>query len=424
LIDPSQGKDGVADLLLDAGNVAALGPNIGAPEGAEVIDATGLVVAPGLVDLHVHLREPGREDSETIATGARAAVAGGFTSVCAMPNTDPVCDNQAAVGFVLAQAQAAKTARVYPIGAVSVGQKGEQLTEFGELVAAGAVAVSDDGRPVATAHLMRTALEYARSFGIPVIDHCEDRSLAEGGAMHEGLTSSRLGLKGMPRAAEDLIVARDILLAELTGGHVHLAHMSTAGSVRLIREAKSRGVNVTAEVTPHHLTLTDVCCEGYNTNAKMNPPLREPHDVKALKDGLRDGTIDCIATDHAPHPYDAKEQEFDFAPFGVVGLETALGLCMVELVEPGLLALPELIRRMATRPAEIAHLPGGTLKQGAPADVVIFDPGASWTVEPGAFFSKSRNTPFAGRVLKGRVRWTVVGGLVVHHSTAAGGALS
>jgi dihydroorotase len=424
LIDPSQGHDAVADILLVGGSVAGQGANVGAPDGAEVIDATGLVVAPGLVDLHVHLREPGREDAETIATGARAAAAGGFTSVCAMPNTDPVCDNQAAVGFVLAQAHAAGTARVYPIGSVSMGQKGEQLTEFGELVAAGAVAVSDDGRPVATAHLMRTALEYARSFGIPVIDHCEDRSLAEGGAMHEGLTSTRLGLKGMPRSAEDLIVARDILLAELTGGHVHLAHMSTAGAVRLIREAKSRGVNVTAEVTPHHLTLTDVCCEGYNTNAKMNPPLREQHDVTALKEGLRDGTIDCIATDHAPHPYDAKEQEFDFAPFGVVGLETALGLAMVELVEPGTLALPELVRRMATRPAEIAHLPGGTLRRGAPADVVVFDPAASWTVEPAAFFSKSRNTPFAGRVLKGRVRWTVVGGLVVHHTAASGRAVS
>jgi dihydroorotase len=420
LIDPSRNHDAVADLLLVDGRVAGVGRGLAAPEGAELIDAAGLVVAPGFVDLHVHLREPGREDAETIATGARAAVAGGFTSVCAMPNTDPVCDNQAAVGFVLAQAAAAGTARVYPIGAVSLGQKGEQMTEFGELVAAGAVAVSDDGRPVATAHLMRTALEYARSFGIPVIDHCEDASLAAGAAMHEGLTSSRLGLKGMPRSAEDLIVARDISLAELTGGHVHLAHMSTAGAVRLIREAKSRGVNVTAEVTPHHLALTDACCDGYNTNAKMNPPLREPHDVEALREALKDGTIDCIATDHAPHPYDAKEQEFDFAPFGVVGLETALGVVMVELVEKGTLTLSELVRRLSTRPAELAHLPGGTLAQGAPADVVVFDPAAPWTVEPGAFFSRSRNTPFAGRILKGRVRWTVVGGRVVHTAGTAG----
>jgi dihydroorotase len=263
---------------------------------------------------------------------------------------------------------------------------------------------------------MRTALEYARTFGIPVIDHCEDRSLAEGAAMHEGHTSARLGLKGMPRSAEDLIVARDLLLAELTGGHVHLAHMSTAGSARLIREAKARGVNVTAEVTPHHLTLTDVCCEGYNTNAKMNPPLREQADVDAMREALRDGTIDCIATDHAPHPYDAKEQEFDYAPFGVVGLETALGLSLTELVETGLLTLPQLVRCLATRPAEVAHLPAGTLKKGAAADVVVFDPSATWTVDPAFFFSKSRNTPFAGRMLTGQVRWTLVGGRVVHRA--------
>ena len=415
VIDPSRNHDAVIDILLRDGAVAGTGRGLGTPDGAETIDGAGLIVAPGFVDLHVHLREPGREDAETIASGARAAVAGGFTSVCAMPNTDPVCDNQAAVGFVLKQAAAAGLARVYPIGAVSLGQRGEQLTEFGEMVAAGAVAVSDDGKPVATAHLMRTALDYARTFGIPVIDHCEDRSLAEGAAMHEGLTSARLGIKGMPRTAEDLIVARDILLAELTGGHVHLAHMSTAGSARMIREAKARGVNVTAEVTPHHLTLTDVCCEGYNTNAKMNPPLREPADVDAMRDALADGTIDCIATDHAPHPYDAKEAEFDYAPFGVVGLETALGIAMVELVERRALTLPQLVRCLTSRPAEIAHLPGGTLKPGAPADLVIFDAEAVWTVDPAAFFSRSRNTPFAGRQLKGRVRWTFVGGIAVHH---------
>ena len=414
VIDPSQNRDEVADLLIEDGVVRGKAKGVGTPDGAETIDGAGLVLAPGFVDLHVHLREPGREDAETIATGARAAVAGGFTSVCAMPNTDPVCDNQAAVGFVLKQAREAGFARVYPIGAVSLGQKGAQMTEFGEMVAAGAVAVSDDGKPVATAHLMRTALDYARTFGIPVIDHCEDRSLAEGAAMHEGLTSTRLGIKGMPRAAEDLIVARDILLAELTGGHVHLAHMSTAGSARLIRDAKARGVNVTAEVTPHHLTLTDVCCEGYNTNAKMNPPLREQADVDAMRAALKDGTIDCIATDHAPHPYDAKEQEFDYAPFGVVGLETALGLAMVELVDAGVLSLPQLVRCLTSRPAEIAHLPAGTLKDGAPADLTIFDPAAAWTVDPARFFSKSRNTPFAGRNLKGQIRWTLVGGRVVH----------
>ncbi len=419
MIDPASDHDGIADVLLADGKVAGVGKGLGTPDGAERFDAKGLVVAPGFVDLHVHLREPGREDAETIATGALAAVAGGFTSICAMPNTDPVCDNQSAVGFVLKQAHAAKLARVYPIGAVSIGQKGEQLTEFGEMVAAGAVAVSDDGKPVATAHLMRTALEYARSFDIPVIDHCEERSLAEGAAMHEGLTSARLGIKGMPRAAEDLIVARDILLAELTGGHVHLAHMSTAGSVRLIRDAKSRGVRVTAEVTPHHLTLTDVCCEGYNTNAKMNPPLREPADVEAMKGALADGTIDCIATDHAPHPYDAKEAEFDFAPFGVVGLETALGIATAELVEPGIMSLPQLVRCLTSVPARVVHLPGGTLGRNAPADVTIFDPGEAWTVDPGTFHSKSRNTPFAGRPLKGRVRRTIVGGHVVYDATGS-----
>jgi len=416
VIDPASRLDRTADVLLADGKVAEVGARVAAPDGADVLDAKGCIVAPGFVDLHVHLREPGREDVETIATGARAAAAGGFTSVCAMPNTDPVTDNQAAVGFIVSQARRAGTARVYPIGAVSLGQRGEQLAEFGELVGAGAVAVSDDGRPVATAHLMRTALEYALTFGIPVIDHCEDVSLSSGGAMHEGLVSTRLGLKGIPRSAEDVIVARDLQLAELTGGHVHLAHCSTAGAVAMVRTAKSRGVRVTAEVTPHHFALTDAACAGYDTHAKMNPPLREAADVAALRDGLADGTIDCIATDHAPHHYDAKEQEFDNAPFGVVGLETALGVAMTELVEGGVLDLPALVHRLATRPAEIAHLPAGTLARGAAGDVVVFDPAAAWTVDPARFFSKSRNTPFAGRKLKGVVRWTVVGGAVVHRA--------
>jgi len=418
VIDPASSFDGVADVVIKDGVVAAIGKGTGHPDGAEVLDAAGLVVAPGFVDLHVHLREPGREDAETVATGARAAVAGGFTTICAMPNTDPVCDNQAAVGFVLRQAREADLARVHPIGAVSLGQSGEQLTEFGEMVAAGAVAFSDDGKPVATAHLMRTALEYALTFGVPVIDHCEDRSLTSGAAMHEGLVSSRLGLKGWPRSAEDIIVARDIALAEFTGGHIHLAHMSTAGSVRLIREAKARGVRVTAEATPHHLSLTDVCCEGYDTNAKMNPPLREQADVDAVRQALADGTIDCIATDHAPHPYDAKDQEFDNAPFGVVGLETALGVAMVDLVESGVLTLPQLVRCLTSQAAAVAHLPSGTLGRGAPADVVVFDPKADWTVDPARFFSKSRNTPYAGRRLRGLVRWTLVGGRLVHTHAA------
>ena len=326
-----------------------------------------------------------------------------------MPNTDPVTDNQAAVGFIVSQAQRAGKARVYPIGAVSLGQKGQQLAEFGELVGAGAVAVSDDGKPVVSSHLMRTALEYARTFGIPVADHCEDPTLAAGGAMHEGIVSTRLGLKGVPSAAEEIMVARDIILAELTGGHVHLCHMSTRGSVELIRRAKERGLRVTAEACPHHFSLTHEACEGYDTNAKMNPPLREPADRDAIREGLRDGTIDVIGTDHAPHHYDAKEREFDDAPNGIIGLETALGLAITELVEPGC-CLAGLIRRMSTMPARIFNLPGGTLALGAPADIVVFDPAVEWVVEPAAFFSRSRNTPFAGRRLRGRAELTIVRG--------------
>jgi len=414
VIDPSRGLDQVADLLVQDGKIAAVGAGIGAPEGAEVRSVAGMVVAPGLVDVHVHLREPGNEDEETVASGTRAAVAGGFTAVCAMPNTDPVTDNQAAVGFIVRQSVRAASARVYPIGAVSVGQKGERLAEFGEMVGAGAVAVSDDGRPVASGHLMRTALEYARTFGIPVADHCEDPSLSAGGVMHEGLVAARLGLKGMPAAAEEIMVARDCLLAELTGGHVHLCHMSTRGSVELIRRAKERGVPVTAEVTPHHLTLTDHACEGYDTQAKMNPPLREAADVAALRAALKEGVLDCIASDHAPHAYDEKEAAFDDAPFGIVGLETAFAVAYTELVQGGILTLPALLARMSTEPARIFHLPGGTLAPGAPADVAVLDPAAQWTVDPTAFRSKSRNSPFAGRALAGRAVLTIVAGKTAH----------
>ena len=412
VIDPSRDTDDLADVLLEDGRITAVGRNIGTPDGADTLDVRGKVVAPGLVDVHVHLREPGQEDLETIATGSASAVAGGFTSICAMPNTDPVCDNQGVVGFVIAQAQRAAKARVYPIGAVTLGQKGQQLAEFGELVGAGAVAVSDDGKPVATAHMMRTALEYAKTFGIPVADHCEDMSLATGGSMHEGIVSTRLGLKGIPAAAEEVMVARDILLAELTGGHVHLCHMSTRGSVELIRRAKERGLRVTAEACPHHFSLTHEACVGYNTNAKMNPPLREAADVEAIREGLKDGTIDCVATDHAPHHYDAKEREFDDAPNGIIGLETALGLSISELVGRGLLTLPQLLHRMSTAPARIFNLPGGTLLPGAPADLVVIDPTVKWTVQPETFCSKSRNTPFAGRELTGRAELTIVRGQV------------
>jgi len=307
---------------------------------------------------------------------------------------------------------------VYPIGAISVGQNGERLSEFGEMVGAGAVAVSDDGKPVASSHLMRTALEYARTFEIPVADHCEDPLLAAGGVMHEGLVSTRLGLKGIPAAAEEIMVGRDVLLARLTGGHVHLCHMSTRGSAELIRRAKEQGTRVTAEVTPHHLALTDAACERYDTHAKINPPLREAADVAALRQALKDGVIDCIASDHAPHAYDAKEAAFDDAPFGIIGLETAFGVAHTELVVGGSLSLPELLHRMSTAPAAAFRLPGGTLKPGAAADVVVLDVAARWSVAPATFFSKSRNTPFEGRMLTGRAVLTIVGGTVAHQAEA------
>jgi len=416
VIDPAQDHDAVADVLVVDGAIHDIQREIAAPDGTEVVDVTGKVVAPGLVDIHVHLREPGREDAETVASGAMAAAAGGFTSVCAMPNTDPVTDNQAAVGFIVKQSMAAQAARVYPIGAISVGQKGEQLAEFGEMVAAGAVAVSDDGHPVVSSHLMRTALEYALSFGIPVSEHCEDPALARDGVMHAGVVATRMGLRGIPAAAEEIMVARNILLAQLTGGHIHLCHISTRGSVDLIRWGKERGVNVTAEATPHHFTLTHVACEGYDTNAKMNPPLREAADVEAVRQALSDGTLDAIATDHAPHHYEAKEREFDDAPFGVVGLETALALGVTELVDSGYLTLPQLIERMSTCPARLFHLPGGTLGRGSAADLVVFDPEARWVVDPARFLSKSRNTPFSGRELVGKVVRTLVGGRTVFAS--------
>ena len=414
VVDPSQNVDRVADVLLLDGKVESVGQNLGSPDGAQVIDVGGRVIAPGLIDLHVHFREPGQEDLETVATGAMAAVAGGFTSVCAMPNTDPVTDNQAAIGFIVRQAQRAAKARVFPIGAITLGQKGEKLAEFGEMVGAGAVAVSDDGKPVVSSHMMRTALEYARTFGIPVADHCEEPTLSQGGVMHEGIVSTRLGLKGIPAAAEEIMVARDIILADLTGGHVHLCHMSTRGSVELIRRAKDQGLKVTAEATPHHFSLTHERCEGYDTNAKMNPPLREAEDRDAIRLGLKDGTLDVISTDHAPHHYDAKEREFDDAPNGIIGLETSLGLAMTELVHTGLLSLPQLIARMSTDAARIFHLQGGTLKKGSVADVVIIDPDRVWTVRPEESFSKSRNTPFAGTQLRGRATATIVRGAVVY----------
>src|SRR4051812_25174894 len=416
VVDPSQGLDETSDLLIANGQITGSGRSLGAPDGSEVIDCAGLIVSPGFIDVHCHLREPGREDVETVATGARAAAAGGFTAVCAMPNTDPVTDNQAAVGFIVRQASRAGAARVYPIGAISVGQEGKVLAEFGEMVGAGAVAVSDDGKPVASAQLMRTALEYARTFRIPVIDHCEEPTLSAGGAMNEGIVSAQLGLKGVPAEAEEIMVIRDILLARLTGGHVHLAHMSTKGSVELIRWGKERGIRVTAEVCPHHLSLTEESVRGYDTNAKMNPPLRTAADVEALREAVKDGTIDLIATDHAPHHYDEKEREFADAPNGIVGLETALAVIVTNLVETGYLDFATLVDRMSCTPARIFNLPGGALKRGAPADITIFDPTARWTVDPSKFLSKGRNTPYAGMPLVGRAACTIVAGSVVYRS--------
>ena len=417
LIDPMQGLDEQLDLLVVDGRVARVGHGLDVPEGGRVVDASGTVVAPGLIDLHVHLREPGGEHKETIASGARAAVAGGFTAICAMPNTDPPIDDPAAVGFVRAAGERAGLARVYPVGAISVGLKGEEMTEIGELVAAGAIAVSDDGRPVWNARLMRRVLEYCRVFDIPVFSHSEEPELSGAGVMNEGAVATALGLSGIPNAAEDTAVARDCLIAELAGGQLHILHVSTRGAVEIIRSAKARGVRVTGEVTPHHLTLSDEAVRGYRTEAKMNPPLRSAADVTALRDAVVEGVIDCIATDHAPHHYEEKEREFDNAAFGIVGLETALGVCVRELVVSGRMDLTALIDRLSCGPARIAALPGGSLAEGVPADVVVFDPEERWVCRPEEFHSLSRNTPFAGQELVGRAVMTLVGGRVAFDRT-------
>ncbi len=425
VIDPVNGVDGSVDVRIDEGRVTLVGPHLEVEPGTVVIEVPpGCVVCPGFIDMHVHLREPGQEHKETVATGVAAAVAGGFTAVACMPNTEPVNDDAGVTRLILAKAALAGLARVYPVGAVTKGQTGEQLAAIGELRASGCVAVSDDGRPVANALVMRRALEYAAMFDMPVIDHCEDSSLSLDGVAHEGHYAAALGLRGIPAAAEELTVERDVTLCGLTGSPVHIAHMSTRGALRALRSGKDRGFRVSCEVTPHHLTLTDERLVGYNTNYKMNPPLREPADVQALLEGLRDGTIDCIATDHAPHHYDEKLVEFDRAPFGVVGLETAVSICLDRLVGAGYVSLSRLIELLAVNPARILGVPGGDLTVGAPADITVLAPELAVTVEPAAFRSLARNTPFDGWSLRGGVAATLVGGRVVYVNEAVPGAMS
>jgi dihydroorotase len=419
VVDPSSQHDGVLDVLIDGGAVRRVADVILPSDAYDIRNIDGMIVCPGFIDVHVHLREPGGEHKETIATGARAAAAGGYTAVCAMPNTDPPIDTPAAVAFVRAEGLRVGAARVYPVGCISVARKGEQLAEIGEMVQAGAVAITDDGSPVSDSGLMRLALEYALSFGIPVASHCEEKSLSRNGSMNEGLVSTRLGLMGIPNAAEDVMIARDLLLAELTGGRLHIQHVSTRRGVEMIREAHARGIRVSAEATPHHFTLTDDACEGYRTEAKVNPPLRSADDRAAVIEGVRDGTLNVIATDHAPHHYDEKEQAFDDAPFGLIGLETALGLAITELVENGVLTFSQLVERMSCAPARAFSLPGGTLAEGSPADICVFDPAMEWTVNPTEMLSKSRNTPFGGRTLRGRAVLTLVGGEIVWERPSA-----
>ena len=436
LIDPSQGIDGIADLLVEDGVVSGMAQHIDPPEHAEVIDATGMIVSPGFIDVHCHLREPGFEDKETIATGTLAAARGGFTTVCAMPNTNPTMDTASTLEYVLRKARDEAAVRVLPIGCVTKQSKGAELAEMGELAEAGAIGFSDDGNPVVNSNIMRQALSYSSALGLPIINHCEEPSLFHGGSMNEGWISNRLGIKGIPNSAEDIMVARDINLAELTGGRYHVAHLSTAGALELVRRAKERGMkNVTAEVTPHHLTLTDEAILGrtadgsngsgayapltsaaYDTTAKVNPPLREQADMEAMIQGLRDGVIDLIATDHAPHNRTDKECTFHEAAFGISTLETALGQLM-SLVHTGAIDLPLLIEKMTLAPARFLRRTDiGTLKQGAPADITIIDPDTKWVVDTAQFASKGKNTPLQGAILKGHVHATLLEGQVVYQS--------
>ena len=410
VIDPSQKMDRVTNLLIEDGRIAAF--DVESAGGAAALDASGKIVAPGLIDIHVHLRDPGKEEDETIETGTAAALAGGFTSIACCPNTDPPIDSQGTVEYIKQKAARADNCNVYAIACVSKNREGKELAEIGQLVEAGAVGISDDGAPVYSPELLRRAFEYCLMFGIPVMNHPEILELTQNGVMHEGVTQLVLGLGGIPAAAEDVMVSRDVALAEATRGRLHVMHVSSGGSIHIIRRAKKRGVRVTTEVTPHHFTLTDECLRTFDSNYKMNPPLRGPGHVQACIEGLQDGTIDCIVTDHAPHAKEKKMRELDQAPFGVVGLETALGLVVTRLIEPGHLTWSQALEKMTINPARVIGVPKGTLAVGADADVVIIDPKARWKVDPGKFLSKSTNTPFAGWELTGRAETVIVGGRV------------
>ena len=413
IVDPANGIDGAFDLLIDGDRIARVGRGLPV-DGAQVVEIpAGLVVCPGFIDMHVHLREPGQEHKETVASGTASAVAGGFTAVACMPNTDPINDDANVTAYIVNKAKEAGLARVYPIGAVSRGSQGELLADIAELKAAGCVALSDDGKPVATALLMRRALEYAGMFGMPVIDHCEDQSLKGDGVAHEGYQAATLGLRGIPGAAEAVMVERDVLMSEITGGYVHIAHMSARASLRAVRKGKDAGVRVTCEVAPHHFTLTDESLESpvaYDTNVKMNPPLREAADRDAMIEGIRDGAVDVIATDHAPHHYDEKKVEFDRAPFGIVGLETAVSLTLDRLVHRGVITLGRMVELMSINPARILRVAGGTLAEGGPADITVVAPDLKVRVEAAKLKSRSKNTPFDGWELRGGVAATIVGG--------------
>jgi dihydroorotase len=422
VIDPSQGLDAENDVLVEDGAVSKIGSRIKAPAGIEKIDARGLVVAPGFIDLHTHLREPGQEHKETIATGTRAAVAGGFTAICAMANTEPPNDERSVTELIVNEARRKGACRVYPIGAVSRGLAGEAMAELADLRAAGCVGFSDDGRPVSNSLLMRRALEYAKMLGVPIITHSEDLDLAGSGSMHEGYYSTLLGLRGIPAASEEVMIARDVILAMMTGGHLHVGHISTRGGVDAVRDGKAKGVHVTCEVTPHHVALTDERLRSFSTDLKMKPPLRSEEHRQAVVDAIADGTIDAIATDHAPHHPDEKGVEFDLAPNGIIGLETAFAVCHAALVESGAIGLPRLIELMSSGPARIFSLPGGTLRSGAPADVVLLDPAAEYEYDE--VRSRSKNSPWLGTRLRGRAVATFVGGELRHDARqdAAGGA--